>query len=152
MSEKVQSLYVRKLVFTLIIHCFWNTKLRFLFNIIDSGSRYLAKRMFGNIKHIFYGRFWTNCLIPFNPKTAGQFDNLTTPWFFKKCVFHKKVDPWFFVTFNFIINHIFPENLIEISQFVHKIWRFFSSILTIFIDFSDFFTFPCCKETNDVTM
>ena len=47
--------------------------------------------------------------------------------------------PWFFVTFSIIISHIFPEHLIEIPQVIHKIWRLSSSLLTIFIGFSDFF-------------
>ena len=43
------------------------------------------------------------------------------------CGFSKKVSsvqsmkPWFFVTFNIIISHIFPENFIEIPQVVKKI-------------------------------
>ena len=51
----------------------------------------------------------------------------------------------------FKISHIFPKNFIEIPQLVQKIWNFFSSVLTIFINILDFFIFPCCKETNDVT-
>ena len=31
---------------------------------------------------------------------------------------------WFFVTFNIIISHIYPENFIEIPQLVQKIWNF----------------------------
>ena len=38
-----------------------------------------------------------------------------------------------------MISHIFPEKLIEISQVAQKILRFSSSILTSFINFSDFF-------------
>ena len=34
-----------------------------------------------------------------------------------------RVKPWFFVTFNIIPKHIFPENFIEFSQVVKKIWR-----------------------------
>ena len=56
----------------------------------------------------------------------------------------------FFVTFNIIISYIFPENVIEIPQVVQKIWRLSRSILIIFINFSDFLTFPCYIETNDV--
>ena len=43
------------------------------------------------------------------------------------CVFYKNVSsrkrgkPWFFMTFNIIISHIFPENFIEISQVDQKI-------------------------------
>ena len=63
-----------------------------------------------------------------------------------------RLKPWFFVTFNIIISLIFPENFIEISQVFQKIWRFSPSILTIFINFSDFLIFPCYKETNDVNI
>ena len=58
--------------------------------------------------------------------------------------------PWFFVTCNIIISHIFPENFIEVSEVVQKIRIFSPSILTVLIDFLDFLTFPCYKETNDV--
>ena len=48
--------------------------------------------------------------------------NLTHPlWFFEKCSSKERVTPWFLVTFKFIKIHIFPECLIEISQFVKKI-------------------------------
>ena len=50
------------------------------------------------------------------------------------------------------ISHIFSNNFIEIPQLVQKIWRFFSSILAIFINFSDFLTLPCYKKTNDVSI
>ena len=56
-----------------------------------------------------------------NPKKAGrcQFDLHCA---FSKNAFSKeKVKPWFFVNFNIIISHIFPENFIEIHQVVQKI-------------------------------
>ena len=59
------------------------------------------------------------------------------------------------MTFNVIISRIFPEIFIETPQVVQKIWRLFLLILTVFIDFHwflDFLTFPCNKETNDVTV
>ena len=71
------------------------------------------------------------------------------PGFLKNVCSKEKVNPWFFVTFNIIISHIFPENFIEIPLVAQKIWRFFPSILTIFIDFLDFLTNPCYKETKD---
>ena len=37
-----------------------------------------------------------------------------------------------------MISHIFPKNFIEVIQIVQKIWRFSLSILTVFINFSDF--------------
>ena len=49
--------------------------------------------------------------------------------------------PWFFVTFNIILKHIFPENFIEFPQVVQKIWRISLSILVIFINFPPFFGF-----------
>ena len=71
------------------------------------------------------------------------------PQFDPSCVFSKnvssreRVKPWFFLTFNIIISHIFPENFIEIILAVQRIWRFSPSILNIFINFSGFLTFPC---------
>ena len=64
---------------------------------------------------------------------------------------------WFFqrgrsAAFNIIISHIFPENFIEVLQVVQKICRFFSPILTALINFLDFLTFPCFKETTDVVI
>ena len=47
----------------------------------------------------------------------------------------------FFVTFNFIISHNFPENFIEIPQVVQKIWRPSSSIIAAFINFHQVFGF-----------
>ena len=44
------------------------------------------------------------------------------------------------------------EKFIEILQVVQKRWRFSPSISTIFIDLSDFLTFPYFKETNKVSI
>ena len=33
----------------------------------------------------------------------------------------ERVEPWFFVTFNIVLKHIFPENFIEFPQLVQKI-------------------------------
>ena len=38
--------------------------------------------------------------------------------FSKNVSSRETVKPWFFVTFNIIISHIFPENFIEILQVV----------------------------------
>ena len=51
----------------------------------------------------------------------------------------------FFVTYNIIISHGFPENIVQ------KISRICSLISTIFVNLMDFLTFPYYKETNDVT-
>ena len=83
----------------------------------------------------------------------GQFDPFLV--IFPKMCFLKRerVKPcFFFVTYNIIISNAFLENLIVIPQVVQEIWRIFPSILTIFINFSDFLIFPCCKETNNVTI
>ena len=60
----------------------------------------------------------------------------------------ERVKPWFFATLNIIIRHIFPENFSEITQFVYQIRRFSPLILTNVIDFLDFLTLPCYKETH----
>ena len=56
-------------------------------------------------------------------KWGGRGGDLTPlPCGFSKTVSSKdRVKYWFIVTFNIIINHIFPENLIEIPQVVQKI-------------------------------
>ena len=66
-------------------------------------------------------------------KAGGQFE--LHLWFFQKCVFQRKREALFFVTFNTIISHIFPENFTKNAQLVQKIWRFSSSKLAIFINF-----------------
>ena len=79
-----------------------------------------------------------------------QFD---PPCGFSKNVSPKvMVKPCFVVTFNSFISLIFPEDFIEIPQFVQKIWRPSLSILAIFIDFLEFLIFPCYKESNDVSL
>ena len=50
----------------------------------------------------------------------------------------ERVKPWFFVTFNIILRHIFPENFIEFPQVVQKIWR---NYLVIVANFHRFFWF-----------
>ena len=50
----------------------------------------------------------------------------------------ERLQPCFFVTFNIIIRHAFPENIIKVPQFVGKIWSFCPSILTIFLFFWHF--------------
>ena len=59
----------------------------------------------------------------------------------------ERVEPCLFVTFKIMISYLFPENLIKIPQVFQKIWRFPLSILTMFIGFLDFLTYPHCKET-----
>ena len=89
--------------------------------------------------------------IGINSEKAGcQFEHHL--WFFQKCVFQRKREALFLVIFNTIISHIFPENFTKNPRLVQKIWRFSSSKLAIFINFFDFLTFPCCKETNDVSI
>ena len=52
----------------------------------------------------------------------GGLGGLTPPCGFSKNVSSiESVKPWFFVTFNMILRHIFPENFIEFRQVVQKI-------------------------------
>ena len=85
--------------------------------------------------------------------------NLTpTPYgFLKHLCYKERVKPWFFVSFNIIIIHIFPENFIEVTQVIHKLWRISLTILAIFIIFNSFldfwqFLFLISKETNDASL
>ena len=74
-------------------------------------------------------------------------------YIFSKNVSSKeRLESSFFVTFNIIISHIFPEYSIEILQDVQKLWRISLSVLAIFINFTDFLTLPCYKETNNVNL
>ena len=50
--------------------------------------------------------------------------------------------PWFLVTFNIILRHIFPENFIEFPQVVQMIWRNSLSILANFCQASRKLTLP----------
>ena len=77
------------------------------------------------IKHlkfffVYFARTQISVHLQFNPKTV----NLTVPLpcgFPKNVSFNETVNPWFFVTLNIIICHIFPEIFIEIPQVVQKI-------------------------------
>ena len=55
-----------------------------------------------------------------NPKKAGRGSIWSLTCGFSKNLSSR--ERWFFVTFNIIISHIFPENFIEISQVIKKIW------------------------------
>ena len=70
-------------------------------------------------------------------RLGGQFDH--HPCSFSKTVSSKeRMRPWIFATVNIIISHIFPENLIETSRVLQKLWRVSLSILAIFINFHRF--------------
>ena len=73
-------------------------------------------------------------------------------WSFQSHIFQREAEAPFLVTFNIIISQIFPKNFIEITQNVQSLQRFFSSILTIFINCMDFFIFLCYKETNEFSI
>ena len=70
-----------------------------------------------------------------NHQMAGEGVSLTPPYSFSKNISSKeRVKPWFFVTFDITIRHIFPENFIEIPQVVQKLRKIFLPILDIFIN------------------
>ena len=48
--------------------------------------------------------------------------------------------------------YILRKNFIEIHHVSQKTWVFASSILTIFVNLLDVFTFTYCKKTNDVSI
>ena len=49
---------------------------------------------------------------------GGQTDPPTHSGFLKNVSSIERVKPWYFMTFNMILKHIFPENFIECSQVV----------------------------------
>ena len=59
--------------------------------------------------------------------------------FLKNVSSKERVKPWFFMTFNNILRHIFPENFIEFPQVTQKIWRNPLSTLANFHQFSSVF-------------
>ena len=72
---------------------------------------------------------------------------------FSKNVFSReRTKTCYFVIFNIIKSHIFPENVIEIPQIFQKIWKFYSSMLIILTNFSACLRSPYCKETNDASI
>ena len=91
-----------------------------------------------------------------NPKRLVGVNLTPSPCGFSKHVSSKKrMKPWFFVTLNIIIIHIFPENFIKFAQVVQKIWKISRSILailSIFTDLLDFLTIPCYNKSNDVSL
>ena len=81
----------------------------------------------------------------------GQFD---PPCGFSKIVFcrnrKKPCFSWdFFFNIPFLIpSHIPPESFTEIPSVIQEIWRFYSSILPIFINFLDFFDITLLQMYN----
>ena len=101
MSEKAQS--CQEIAIYVNIYFFWNTKLCFFFILIDSGSRYLAKCMFGNIKHGFMDLFELIAKYLLTLKWVdgwggGGEESIWSPCRFSKNVFFiNRVEPWFFL-------------------------------------------------------
>ena len=85
------------------------------------------------IEHTFGKKRACNNLC--NPKTGGEV-NLTPCGFSKIASSKERVKPWFFVTFNVILKHTFPENFTEFPQVAQKIRRNSQSILANFHQFS----------------
>ena len=76
-------------------------------------------------------------------RQGGQFDN---PVVYQKIFLLARGSSRAFLWLLISSVTFVPENVIKIIQIVQKIWRFTSSILTIFIQFFDFLTFPCYKK------
>ena len=90
-------------------------------------------------------------------RLGGQFDPPTpTPTlcgFSKNLSSKERLKPWFFETFNIIISGIFPEISLKFLKSFRKYEEFFCQYYlfsSIFIEYLDFLTFLCYKETNDV--
>ena len=75
----------------------------------------------------------------FEPKNGWGVEggvNLTTCGFSKNVYSKERTKPWFFMIFNIILRHIFPEDFIEFPQVVQKILGNYLSILANFHQFS----------------
>ena len=84
--------------------------------------------------------FWKLLALFINPKTAGGEGQFNPPCDFSKTVSSKEtVERCFFLTFNIILSHIFPENFIEFPRVVQKIWKNSLSMLANFRQFSSIF-------------
>lgn len=65
------------------------------------------------------------CRTVLKTKIQAAFNLLGSPCAFSKNVFFRmRLQFCFYVTFNIIINHIFPEHFIEILLTAQKIWLF----------------------------
>ena len=84
------------------------------------------------------GRKLTEKVLTLKQLMGSQINNFPSCGFSKNVSSRKRLKPWFFVIFNIIKSHIFPENFIEIYHAVQKCEGF-----------SNFLTFPCSKKTND---
>ena len=64
----------------------------------------------------------------------------------------KRQRRYFFVSFIIIVSHIFSASFVEFPHIVQRIWRFFPSLFTIFINFWIFFKISCYDENNGVSI
>ena len=69
------------------------------------------------IEHTFGKKRACNNL--YNPKTGGEV-NLTLCGFSKIASSKERVKPWFFVTFNIILKHTFPETLLNFLKSLRR--------------------------------
>ena len=123
-------------------------------------SHYFAFSLFNFIPSLFLwwlkGKNILSYPLVFDPKTDEEGGKLTPCGFPKSVSSKEREKPWFFVTFNIILRHIFPENFIEFPQVVQKIWRNSLSILANFHQFSSifwiFWHYLLTKKTNDVSL
>ena len=92
-----------------------NTHVNIVLKENGKGEKFLVYQLFALSKFLLLSSVSLTL-----KRLGGRGGNLTPPYGFSKNVssFFKKVKPWFFVTFNIIINHIFPENFTEIAQVV----------------------------------
>ena len=94
--------------------------------------------------------FWDNL----TPKRLGcQLDPCSSCSFSRNMFSREEVKPWFFPTYNIIINHAFPENFTVISQVVQnmRIFSFKNNYFDWFLGL--FLTISCWQHiTNNVSI
>ena len=90
----------------------------------------------------FYFIFIFSVFLEINPKTAGGGSIWLPPCGFSKSVSCKeRMKPWFFVTFNIIVSHIFPEDLLKLLKSFRRYEGFPWQYQPIFINLHQFFGF-----------
>ena len=80
-------------------------------------------------------------------RLGGGVVSLTPLWFFQRCVLYRQGENLLFCDFLSSL-----KVSLKILKLLRKYEDFLLSILTIFIYFLRFFTFPCCKETNSISI
>ena len=94
----------------------YQLKIAVLYNILISNVEKLVPNFFDKEKYVIHYENWEFCL-----RLGLKLKKVVHIFFSKNISSKERVKPCFFVTFNIISKHIFPENFMEFPQVVQKI-------------------------------